>query len=925
MRSNPLRRAPAMALVLALLAAAIAPAIASAQVTTPKEFFGHNIGDDYWLPTYTQFLAYWQKIAKQSPRAHLDTIGTSAEGRPQLSMVVSSPENIKNLAHYKDIAKKLAYAEVSDAEAHALAKEGKAVMWIDGGLHATEVLGANQLIETNYQFLTMNDEETLRILKDVIIVFVHANPDGMELIANWYNQEPDPKKKNMNVPRLYQKYIGHDDNRDFYMSNQNETTNMNRRMYLEWYPQIVYNHHQTGPAGAVMFAPPFRDPANYFFHPGMITGLDMVGAAIKDRMVRENKPGVVDRSLSSYSTWWNGGLRTEAYFHNMIGILTESIGNPTPMTIPFVPARLLRFADEVLPLQPLQEWHFRQSIDYSVTANRALLDLLQRNRETMLFNTWKMGHDEIQWGSEDNWIVTPKVLADVEAKAAAAGGAAGGGRGGRGGGAPAGAPGDVNPDMAAQFGGGAAPAALYAEFKKPEMRMPRGYIIPANQPDFLTAEKFLVALQKVGLIVHRASAQFTVNGKSYPAGSYVVKSAQAFRPDVLDMFEPQDHPNDFKYPGAPPTRPYDNAGWTLALQMGVKFDRVLEAFDGPFVKLDPLKDRIKPSPTTVATTGAGWTLSPKVNDSYHALSRLWAAGADVYRLQHSATIGGKSYPAGTMYVPRNAKSTSVAQKSAADIGVEFESSGDLASAGEKLPPLRIGLWDRFGGSMPSGQMRWLMEQYELPFRVVYPQELDAGNLRSKFDVLIFPESSIPGTGVGRGGRGGGGGGRGGVQDTTAIPAEFRSWIGNVSVDRTLPKLKEFLQQGGRIVAIGPSSINLAQQLGLPVSNHLVERTPTGTAGSPLPAEKYYVPGSLLEVAYDTTLDATRGQDSHGIVFFDNSPVMRLGPDAELKGVKPVAWFENATPLRSGWAWGQNYLDGGVVMAEAKYGQGTVYL
>jgi hypothetical protein len=915
---------PAVALGLALIAGASAPA--AAQVTSPKEFFGHNIGDDYWLPNYTQFLAYWQKIAKQSPRAHLDTIGMSAEGRPQLSMVVSSPENIKNLARYKEIAKKLSYAEITETEAHALAKEGKAVMWIDGGLHASEVLGANQLIQTNYDFLTMNDEETLRILKDVIIVFVHANPDGMELIANWYNQEPDPKKKNMNVPVLYQKYIGHDDNRDFYMSNQNETTNMNKRMYLEWYPQIVYNHHQTGPAGAVMFAPPFRDPANYFFHPGMITGLDMVGAAIKDRMVREDKPGVVDRSLSSYSTWWNGGLRTEAYFHNMVGILTEAIGNPTPMTIPFVPERLLRFADEVLPLAPLQEWHFKQSIDYSVTANRALLDLLQRNRETWLFNTWKMGHDEIKWGSEDNWIVTPHVLADVEAKAAAAAAASGAGRGGRGGGSPAGAPGDVNPDLAAQFGGGTAPAALYADFKKPEARMPRGYVIPANQPDFLTAEKFLVALQKVGLIVHRASAQFTVAGKTYPAGSYIVKSAQAYRADVLDMFEPQDHPNDFKYPGAPPTRPYDNAGWTLALQMGVKFDRILDGFDGPFVKLDPLKDRITPTATTVATTGAGWTLSPKVNDSYHALSRLWAAGADVYRLQHSANIGGKMYAAGTLYIPANAKSTPVVQKSAKDIGVTFESSADLASVSEKLPALRIGLWDRFGGSMPSGQMRWLMEQYELPFRVVYPQELDAGNLRAKFDVLIFPENSIPGTGAGRGGRGGGGGGGGGGrgQDTTSLPAEYRSWTGNVSA-ATIPKLKEFLNAGGRIVAIGPSSINIAQQLGLPVTNHLVERTPTGTAGSPLPAEKYYVPGSLLEVAYDTTLDATRGEDSHGIVFFDNSPVMRLGPDAEAKGVKPIAWFENGTPLRSGWAWGQNYLDGGVAMAEAKYGQGTVYL
>ncbi len=919
----PTKGRPALAFAFMLFLAAALPARANAQVTTPKEFFGHNIGDDYWLPNYTQFTAYWQKIAKQSPRAHLDTIGLTAEGRPQLSMVVSSPENIKNLAHYKDIAKKLAYAEISDAEAHALAKEGKAVMWIDGGLHADEVLGANQLIETNYQFLTMNDEETLRILKDVIIVFVHANPDGMELIANWYNQEPDPKKKNMSVPRLYQKYIGHDDNRDFYMSNQNETTNMNQRMYLEWFPQVVYNHHQTGPAGAVMFAPPFRDPANYFFHAGMITGLDMVGAALHGRMVLENKPGVVNRSLSSYSTWWNGGLRTEAYFHNMVGILTETIGGPTPMTIPFVPERLLRFADEVLPIAPLQEWHFRQSIDYSVTANRAILDNMQRYREFWLYNIYKMGHDEITYGSEDSWVVTPHVLADAEAKAAAARvAAAGGGRGGRGG--AAGAAGDVNPDLAAQFGGGSAPAALYDEFRKPEMRMPRGYIIPSNQPDFLTAEKFLVALQKVGVIVHRASAAFTVGGKNYPAGTYVVKSAQAFRPDVLDMFEPQDHPNDFKYPGAPPTRPYDNAGWTLALQMGVKFDRVLEGFDGPFVRLDPLKDRIKPAATVVATTGAGWTLSPKVNDSYHVLSRLWAAGADAYRLQHAVTTGGKTYAAGTIYVPASAKSTPVVQKSAKDIGVMFESSGDLASVGEKLPALRIGLWDRFGGSMPSGQMRWLMEQYELPFRVVYPQELDAGNLRSKFDVLIFPESSIPGVGgaaaAGRGGRGGRG-----AQDSTAIPAEFRSWIGNVSAERTLPKLKEFLNQGGRIIAIGPSSINIAQQLALPVTSHLVERTPTGTAGVALPAEKYYVPGSLLEVAYDTTLDATRGQDSHGIVFFDNSPVMRLGPDAELKGVKPVAWFENGTPLRSGWAWGQNYLDGGVAMAEAKYGQGTVYL
>ena len=912
----PVLRLRSAAMLLAFAAVLAAPA--SGQVTSPKEFFGHNIGDDYWLPNYTQFMGYWQKISRQTPRARLDTIGLTAEGRPQLSMIVSSPENIKNLAKYRDISKKLANAEIDETTARQLAKDGKAVVWIDGGLHASEVLGANQLIETNYQMLTGTDAETLRFLNDVIIVFVHANPDGMELEANWYNREPDNAKKNLNVPTLYQKYVGHDNNRDFYIANQNESTNMNKWMYLTWYPQIMYNHHQTGPAGAVMFSPPFRDPANYYFHESIITGIDIVGAAIHARMEMEHKPGVVSRSMSSYSTWWNGGLRTMAYFHNMVGILTETIGNPTPQTIPFIPARQLRYADYTYPLEPFQTWHFRQSVDYSVTANKAIFDQASRYRETYLWNIYRMGRDMIDRGSKDDWIVTPKVLADAEAKINP-----GGGRGGRGA-AP------LDAFAAADFGGrgGGATKEQFAEnFRNPANRVPRGFILPSSQPDFLTAEKFLVSLQKAGIIVHRATAAFSAGGKQYPSGSYVVKSAQAFRAHLLDMFEPQDHPNDFAYPGAAPTRPYDNAGYTLAIQMGVKFDRILDAFGGPFRKLDPLTDRIKPDPTTVATTGAGWVMSVKANDAFHAVSRLWTAGADVYRLDRPTNVGGVAYPVGSFYVPANAKSTPVVQKSAADLGVTFASTADLAGTSSKVPAARIGLWDRYGGSMPAGHLRWLFEQYEMPYKVVYPAELDAGNLRSKFDVLIFPESSIPavaGAGGGRGGRGGGGGGRGGAANE-AIPAEFQAMLGSVTSDRTIPKLKEFVQQGGRLVAIGPSSINAAQQFGFPVTSHLVERTPTGTSSTPLPGEKFYVPGSILEVAYDTTTLAARGQDARGPVFYDNSPVLRLGPDASLKGVKPIAWFDNAAPLKSGWAWGQNYLEGGVAMAEGKYGQGTVFM
>ncbi len=911
---------PRRAVVLAagLLVFAGSAGVASAQrVTTPKEHFGHDIGDDYWLPNYTQFMAYWQRVARQSPRAKLDTIGLTAEGRPQLSLIVSSPDNIKNLAKYRDMSKKLAYAEIDSATARQFARDGKSIIWIDGGLHASEVLGASQLLETSYQMVSGTDAETMRILNDVIIVFVHANPDGMELIADWYNKEPDNARKNTSVPTLYQKYVGHDNNRDFYIANQNESINMNKWMYLTWYPQIMYNHHQTGPAGAVMFAPPFRDPASYFFHESIISGLDMVGAAMHARAEAEHKPGVVSRSMASYSTWWNGGLRTMAYFHNMIGILTETIGSPTPMTIPFIPQRQLRYADYTYPLEPFQTWKFRQSVDYSVTANKAILDLASRNRDALLWNFYRMGRDMIARGNTDSWIVTPKMLADAEARMGT-----GGGRG-RGGAA-------LDAFENADFGGrggaatGATREAYVENFRNPAKRAPRGFILPSDQPDFLTAQKFLVALQKAGIIVHRATASFNVGGKQYPSGSYVVKSGQAFRAHVLDMFEPQDHPNDFAYPGAPPSRPYDNAGWTLAMQMGVKFDRILDAFDGPFRRLDPLTDRIKPDPPTVASAGAGWVMSARENDSFHAVARLWAAGADVYRLDRPTTVAGKAYPAGSFYVPASAKSTPVVQKSAADIGVTFAGTADLSSSGSKVPAVRIGLWDTYGGSMPSGHMRWLLEQFEMPFKVVFPAELDAGNLRSKFDVLVFPENSIPGvTAGGAGGRGGrgGGGGRGGA---AAIPSEFAHMVGNVS-PATIVKLKEFVQQGGRLVAIGASSINAAQQFGFPVTSHMVERTPTGSAPTPLPSEKFYVPGSLLEVAYDTTTLAAKGQEPRGVVFYNNSPVLRLGPDAAAKGVKPIAWFDSPTPLRSGWAWGQNYLDGGVAMAEGKYGQGTVYM
>jgi len=904
-------------------------------ITTPKEALGFNIGDDYQVANYTQLETYWKKLAAESPRMKLESIGKTEEGRDQWMAIVTSPENMKKLARYKEIAGKLAHAEgVSEPEARALAKEGKAIVWIDGGLHASETVGSQQLMEWVYQMVSRTDEETMRFLNDVIVLNVQANPDGQELVANWYMREKDPLKRSMNgLPRLYAKYVGHDDNRDFYMSNMKESTNMNRQLFIEWFPEIMYNHHQTGPAGAVVFIPPFRDPFNYNFDPLVPLGIEMVGTAMHSRLVAEGKGGSAMRTGANYSTWWNGGLRTVTYFHNMIGILTEIIGNPTPTRIPLVADKQLPQGDWPMPVVP-GEWHYRQSIDYEMTQNRAIMDLASRYRETWLFNIWRMGTNSIRNGSTDHWTVTPKRIAALEAAAvlaapATAGGAGRGGRGGRGGAAaaPAAAPtttqagGDV-PAGGGTFGGFARsiPAELYdTVLHDPKLRDPRGYIIPSGQADFATATEFVNALLKNGIAIQRATSAFQVAGKSYPAGSYVVKAAQAFRPHVMDMFEPQDHPNDFAYPGGPPKRPYDITGWTLAMQMGVQFDRVMESFDGPFTKINGL---VPPPAMSVVgpSNPAGYLISHRINNSFVLINRLMKANAGVYWLKSAGAADGEDLGTGAIWVPASAAARPVLEKSAHDLGVTVHAVAKAPTGDAlKLKPIRIGLYDQYGGSMPSGWTRWLFEQYEFPFEVVYPAALDAGDLKSKFDVIVFTDGAIR-----RGAAGGRGGGGGfGAPDPATIPAEYQSMLGRISDDKTMPQLKKFVESGGNIVTIG-SSTSIAEIFGIPVKNHLVEKGPDGKDRA-LPGEKFYIPGSLLKAHLDNTNPLAYGMGDQVDVFYDNSPVFRMEPTAAIKKTNAVGWFSGAEPLDSGWAWGQQYLEGGTVFAEASVGEGKVFL
>ena len=235
----------------------------------------------------------------------------------------------------------------------------------------------------------------------------------------------------------------------------------------------------------------------------MPLGIDLVAAVMHNRFAVEGKAGATRNRGANYSTWYNGGLRTTTYFHNMIGLLTEIIGSPNPIEIPFRPERQIASEDLPFPIAP-QRWHYRQSIDYSLTANRAVLDVASRFREQFLFNIYRMGRNSIERGSRDSWTVWPSRIDAVQDAVARE-------QGGRR---------DTSLPVT-QMGGGTRAAAAPMKYfesilRDPALRDPRGYVLPSSQPDFPTATKFVNALIKAGVAVHRATADFEVQGRRYP-------------------------------------------------------------------------------------------------------------------------------------------------------------------------------------------------------------------------------------------------------------------------------------------------------------------------------------------------------------------------------------------------------------------------
>jgi hypothetical protein len=519
-------------------------------IPSPRSVFGFNPGDDRTIIDWKQIADYFARLDRASDRVQVRTFGQSTLGRPLIAAFISAPENIRNLEKYKAIQARLADPRkiAGDAERDQLIKEGKTVVVISCSIHSTEIVASQMSTQLAYNLASANDDDTLSILRNTILILIPSpNPDGVDIVANWYRKTLGTANEGREPPELYHHYAGHDDNRDWFMLDLKETRAVTRLFWKEWFPEIVYDIHQQGSNGSRFFVPPFYDPPNPHIAPLLLRQVGLIGHKMAADVTAAGFRGVLTNAL--YDTWWHGGFRTAPYFHNSIGILTEassarimSPSNVTREQLTRSNTRGMRSAMEAVTNFPEPwpggAWHPRDIMQMELIACHSVLSLAANYRTDYLRNFYELGKANI-----------------AETSAA----------------------------------------------KRTESPQPIAYLVPAGQGRDENVAKMIGTLVEQGVEVYRLDRELhAVTGEQklsllgitsttrrfaglstspqplheVPAGSYVIFLNQPYRQNVLALFEPQIYPDRSTATGDA-ERPYDVAGWTLPMQMGLDAPAVL--------------------------------------------------------------------------------------------------------------------------------------------------------------------------------------------------------------------------------------------------------------------------------------------------------------------------------------------------------------
>jgi hypothetical protein len=831
---------------------ALAGALLIAQ-TSPEQFLGFKPGADRKLADFAQITAYFQKLAKESPRIKLFTIGESTLKKPIIMAAISTPENLAKLDRWKEITRKLRDPRTTTAEeARALAKEGKAMILITCSLHATEIAASQMSMQLAYDLAvgrTFFDAE--KALKDVILLLVPShNPDGNQMVADWYRKYVGTKFEGGNMPWLYQTYSGHDNNRDWYMFNLPETRAVTNVLYRDWLPQIHIDEHQQGSNGARLFIPPFMDPPLPNVQPMVWRGVNLMGTSMAYDLQKHGMSGVVNGR--SYTAWWIGACDDTSWLHNVIGILSEaaSVRVASPMFIESneIPTTFYERRLDFVDPWPGGWWRLGDIVDYELVLSKSLVRTAALLKEDLLSSFYQMYKNSVE---------------------------------------------------------------------KTDKGQPYAFVIPARQSDYPTTLKMLDVLMTGGVEIQQARAEFTAGGKLYPSGSFVVKTAQPYKTYAWALLEKQKYPDMRQYPDGPPVPPYDNAAWTLPLQMGVACDQVDEPFEAKLDKIEKV-----PYPKAAAGPGGEFlALDARVNASYAIAFALLKDKAEIWRAKTKIAAKGMDLPAGTFIVRNSAE----VKKSLPALLAKFHAAAtdidDPGAAKAGLKFHRVGLYQSWRGSMDEGWTRYVFDDMGIPYKTLHNEDIKGtkekkADLKADYDVIVFADENA--SIIKDGKRSPRPGMPGGPEREFMMrmfqqpyPPEYEGGIGQEGVDA----LKAFVEKGGIMVALNGASEFAISEFGAPARNVL----------SGIDQMKFFCPTSILKILVDNETPIGYGMPKEAGAMFVNSMAFdTFSPNFDWDR-KVVATYPESDVLLSGWLLGENNLTRKAAVVDTKYKDGRIIL
>jgi len=799
-----------MATVITLCAGIPAvPVLGQESLPTPGSVLGFSVGADFKLANYDESIDYFRQLEAASDRLQLVEIGRTSEGREWYVALISNPENLSEIERHRGIAQRLAHPiGLNDEEARQLARSGKAIVHIDGGLHASEVACAQHTIQLAYDLLSQAQEPKVQAILDnvIFLLWPSINPDGQNTVVDWYRSNLGTPYEVSPMPWLYQKYIGHDNNRDAYMLNMIESRVV-ARFWRHWEPHIIHVHHQSSPFPTRIWLPPFAEPIATQAPPLMSREVNMIGMAMAQGLESNGQVGATH--MSPFDAWYPGYIDYLPMFQNIAAFWTETAlyryATPRFYTISDFPTDARDLRPQTLYSSPWEGgwWRLGDAVDYMVTASMSVLDYAAKYREDLLYNRYQAGRNTI---------------------------------------------------------------------RKYEEGPPYAYFVERDQRDPVAAVELLRRLAFNGVRISRLDRSVPYEGVTYPEGTWVIPMNQEFAELVHQVFDVQVYPDLRQYPEGPPQQPYDAAGWTLPYQMDVKVfaapspltqellaamepvhatpvdwrsaDEVSggTAFDSPpgvGFDSDSVAVGIVPPSGMITGSGSSLALDPAQNNVFRAINRAWRAGGTVRFEPGEPGIEGHPGASGRYVIGGVPRST--LNQWVDDLALQAErsdwSGGPVVRSG-------IGVYRPWRPSMDQGWSRWLLEQYGFQFRRVTDAEIQAGNLGEQYDVVLLPaerpQALLDGFAKG------------------SVPPQYEGGIGTAGVRA----LDEFVRGGGTLVCLNQSSEFAIEQLHLPVENVVAD----------LDRTEYFLSGSILEVTTDPAHPVMAGMPEKARLFVGWSPV-----------------------------------------------------